>query len=669
MVMTMKAIDGKLVYDYKGKEITLTFNTDMEYCGSGVRIKPEVRGQGKSSRYIINIVPVSSITIREFILTLQNTYNPSDRIFINGYESWTDSRECSMNDPIKPLDNSLLSTYLAYQGDYTFYEYTEEAGAFHSFSYTYIKAGDGICKFMASMSEHTGFTIFEHRTHENVLFIRKDCKDLYIDGEYKGIDIVLDEGYEQDVFDRYFKLLGLNQARTQPCTGWTSWYYYYNNISEDVIMQNLDAFSKRNIPIDIFQIDDGYQQVVGDWTRVNSKFPHGMKYITQNIKKRGYKAGLWLAPFLGGIASNMCSNHPECIVCNDDGQPIKIGSSTAWGGDYYAMDIYNDGFRNYLADTFHTIFEDWGFDLVKLDFLYAACIFSRKDKTRGQIMSDAMKLLKEITGDRLILGCGVPLASSFGLVDYCRIGCDVNLSWEDETYRSLNFRERNSTSNSLVSTIGRHHLNGHAFLNDPDVFILRSTNNKLSKEQRYTLTLLNNIFGGLCFTSDNLDEYSDEEMYLYRSLFPMKLKNIHNVSIDGNFIEIQFSINDKNYIALSNFGEAGLKKEMPEGIYYSSKTENLSFGGYIELMPYESICFLAAGSEDYEIIGSEGHIFPGSEVDSFKVKDGYIDMVVDNKSLNPGHILIQAPDNAVGCSVNGKYVKAFKYNNLNILKV
>lgn len=667
-VVTMDAIDGKLVYDYNGRETTLAFNTAAECRGSGVRIEPEAVRQRGSSRYVINIVPESSITIRELFLTLKNIYDPEDRIFVNGYESWTDSRERGVNDSIKPLDSSLLSTYLAYQGDYTFYSYTGEAGTLHSFSYTYIKSRDGICRFIGSMAEHTGFTVFEHRTHENVLLIRKDCGDLYIDGEYRGIDILLERGCEQEVFDDYFKFLGTKRARTQPCTGWTSWYYYYNNISEDIIMQNMDALSTRNIPIDIFQIDDGYQQVVGDWTRVNAKFPRGMKYIAQNIKKRGYKAGLWLAPFLGGRASAMCGNHPEWAVCDDGGQPIRIGSSTAWGGDYYAMDIYNDGFRDYLTDTFNTILQDWGFDLVKLDFLYAACIFPRKDKTRGRIMADAMKFLRKITGDRLILGCGVPLASSFGLVDYCRIGCDVSLRWEDETYGRLNFRERNSTSNSLVSTIGRWHLNKHAFLNDPDVFILRSANNELSKEQRYTLTLLNNIFGGLCFTSDNLDEYSAPEMNLYRSLFPMKLKDIRQVSSDGDFVEIRFSIGDKDYLALSNLGGGELKKEIPKGLYYSSKTGDLSFGGVVELMPYESVCFLTAHRRDYEIIGSEGHIFPGSEVDGFTAKDGCINIAVDNKSLNRGHILIKIPDDIGGCSVNGEYVKACKHDGLNILK-
>ena len=55
-------------------------------------------------------------------------------------------------------------------------------------------------------------------------------------------------------------------------------------------------------------------------------------------------------------------------------------------------------------------------------------------------MWDAMKFLRQITGDKLILGCGVPLASCIGIVEYCRIGCDVALTWEDEVYKKLNLK-------------------------------------------------------------------------------------------------------------------------------------------------------------------------------------------------------------------------------------
>ena len=84
----------------------------------------------------------------------------------------------------------------------------------------------------------------------------------------------------------------------------------------------------------------------------------------------------------------------------------------------------------------------WGFDLVKLDFLYAVCMLPTEYKTRGQIMCEAMDFLREVIGDKLILGCGVPLGPAFGKVDYCRIGPDVGLNWDGAPKEKLLHRER-----------------------------------------------------------------------------------------------------------------------------------------------------------------------------------------------------------------------------------
>ena len=84
----------------------------------------------------------------------------------------------------------------------------------------------------------------------------------------------------------------------------------------------------------------------------------------------------------------------------------------------------------YVKTVFRTVIDDWGFSFVKLDFLYAACMTGAHGFSRGELMGRAMDFLRETVGDGKILGCGVPLASAFGVVDYCRIGCDVSLDWD-----------------------------------------------------------------------------------------------------------------------------------------------------------------------------------------------------------------------------------------------
>ncbi|MDR9824349.1 hypothetical protein RCJ22_01860, partial [Vibrio sp. FNV 38] len=132
----------------------------------------------------------------------------------------------------------------------------------------------------------------------------------------------------------------------------------------------------------------------------------------------------------------------------------------------------------YLAEVFRTVFDEWGFDLVKLDFLYAAAPYGTEEESRAGRMIRAMKLIRSWCGDTLVLGCGVPLMPAFGLVDYCRIGCDVGPDWDSTVLMRMTHRERVSTKNSIDDTTYRRQLNGRAFMNDPDVFFLRDENCK-----------------------------------------------------------------------------------------------------------------------------------------------------------------------------------------------
>ena len=215
---------------------------------------------------------------------------------------------------------------------------------------------------------------------------------------------------------------------TKRRTGYTTWYKYYGNVDERVVRRDLASIKALDVPFDCFQIDDGYQAAIGDWLCTDTKkFPSGMKSIADDIHAGGMIAGLWLAPFAATKKSKLFKEHTDWFIKDKNGKPYKTGHN--WGG-FYSLDIYNAGARQYLKDVFHTVLNDWGFDLVKLDFLYGACVLPMHNKSRGEIMCDAMDLLRECCGDKLILGCGVPMMPAFGKVDYCRIGSDISLKWQ-----------------------------------------------------------------------------------------------------------------------------------------------------------------------------------------------------------------------------------------------
>jgi len=543
-------------YNSGNKEYKEIFQKDCENSHFTTRITIETENNFRKVKVLI--LPIKEIEIEGISIDIDFKFKDSHRIFVNGYQSWTDSREFFLDEKmntISKLASPLLKRYQFHKyGDYNFKKYSRKPGEFHGYTYSYIREGD-FMNFVGSLSERNGFTIIEENVKENKIVISKDCKGLNINKEYLAFELVWITGSEQEVFDKYFELMDLKKTIGKPMTGWTSWYNYYQNINEVIILQNLKNFKKDNKHIDIFQIDDGYQTSVGDWLSTDKeKFPKGMKYIAEAIKENGYKAGIWLAPFVCETNSEIFKNKKEWILKDEKGHLVLAGSN--WSR-FYALDFYNPEVRDYIKNVFSVILEDWGYHMVKLDFLYAVCLIPTKTKTRGQIMTEAMEFLRECVGDKLILGCGVPLGPAFGLVDYCRIGCDVGLDWDDKFFMKFLHRERVSTFNAIRNSIGRRHLNGRAFLNDPDVFLLRKENLSLTQTQKDTLAMVNHLFGSLIFTSDNLENYKEEEHSRFNNIMELKERIFQKVELHrNNLIEVLYKEGDKDFLVLINLSES-----------------------------------------------------------------------------------------------------------------
>lgn len=503
----MYSFNGECVYVLNGKSVKVRFSEKGSPDGAFIRTRS---GDGRLA--VDAVVPSDAVFVSAFI-DIRQAYSPDSFLFSNGYQSWTDTQEfrCGERTPSFSLPSRLLDRKYAFSsyGDYTFVS-PAKRGEVVSHGYTYVREG-AVYSLSGSLCEDGAFTVFRHRTRKGGMRIERDCEGMS-GGTVTLFDIFFAQGDAASVHDRYFSELGCVRSEKKKAAGWTSWYNYYQNISEEIILRNLDNYSSRNLAIDIFQIDDGYQRFVGDWLDVRSdRFPGGMRLLSDRIHDAGYKAGLWLAPFSCETDSALYKAHPGWVVRDAKGLPLKAGGN--WSG-FYALDIYNADVRAYLKKVFDTVTKEWGFDLVKLDFLYCVCLVPRNGKTRGRIMADAMALLRELLPSTEILGCGVPLASAFGRVEYCRIGCDLDLKWSDGYMRFFH-RERVSTVNALINTMNRRHLDGRAFLNDPDVVMLRDANNGFTEDEKETILTVNTMFGSVFFTSDDISLYGDAVMSRY----------------------------------------------------------------------------------------------------------------------------------------------------------
>lgn len=517
------------------------FNFSLQYKENGV-VKTVVGAENElystdvtrtADGLALKIIPKREIELYNAYIEFDYAYADGDKFYVNGYQSWTTSREYDKNDVQKGLiglgQYPPVKNFCAMFGDYDFQKYNRKKGCFHSYSYTYIKREDKLTLF-GTMTERYGYTVFHTDMNAGKISVQKDVEGVTINKEYPLFDLYMTEGGYDEVFDAYFAALQIPKPKYKRMTGYTSWYNYYGGITEEILSRDIDGLATLGDKADIFQIDDGYQTAVGDWKTVKQdKYPHGMKYLVDKIHGKGYKAGLWLAPFNAQKSSVVVKEHPEWFIKDKNGK-YEMGS-IGWGGAY-TMDFYIPEVAEYIKDFFNCVFNEWGFDMVKLDFLYSICRSPRRNKSRGQIMTEAMDFLREVLGDKIFLGCGVPLFPAFGKVDFCRISCDMGKTFYDPWYMKHTNQELFSTRCAMNNTIFRRHLDGRAFGNDPDVFYCRENDVKakdrlalrtswldFTDEQRELLATINSMLGNVLFVSDNVGGYDAEQRRMVEKAF------------------------------------------------------------------------------------------------------------------------------------------------------
>jgi alpha-galactosidase len=61
-------------------------------------------------------------------------------------------------------------------------------------------------------------------------------------------------------------------------TGWSSWYIFWAKVAESDVIDNLAtaALLADELPLQVIQLDQGFERTWGDWTERNERFPHSL---------------------------------------------------------------------------------------------------------------------------------------------------------------------------------------------------------------------------------------------------------------------------------------------------------------------------------------------------------------------------------------------------------
>jgi alpha-galactosidase len=323
-------------------------------------------------------------------------------------------------------------------------------------------------------------------------------------------------------------------ARTQlePQLQWTHWYHFYQQISAEKFIANLEAITaaRSQVPFQVVQLDDGYQAAWGDWTTTNAKFPHGLAALAESVRQVGYLPGLWLAPFVIQPGSTIERDHPDWLLHDERRRPINAGFFYQFFGR--ALDATHPAVQEHLRTLAETLTQRWGYGLLKLDFCYAAALPARRydpRATRTQALRRGLEIMRQAAGDQtFLLGCGCPFGPAIGVVDAMRIGPDTAPTWEPwfnwAPWATRLLRKEPSPPalrNSLRHVLNLSALHRRWWWNDPDCLLLRDQDTRLSEAEVVSRVTLVGLSGGMVVDSDDVTCLPPQRLRLLSLLTPI----------------------------------------------------------------------------------------------------------------------------------------------------
>lgn len=310
--------------------------------------------------------------------------------------------------------------------------------------------------------------------------------------------------------------------------GWCSWYHFYQDIDTKNINANLDSVItlQPDLPLSLFQIDDGFETYPGDWYDFTDGFPHGLRPIVDKAKAAGLTPGLWLAPFIVHPKAKLVQEHPDWLRRDERGKLVSAGF--VWNSFTLALDLTHPDALAYACEVIRTAVQEWGFEYLKLDFLYAAAldgVYQDPTLSRAQVLRMGFEALREAAGLEItMLACGCPFGSALGLFEAMRVSADVNGYWKPHfppvSAILQNEPHMPSARNAIHNILTRAPLHQRWWVNDPDCLLVRPDTH-LTLAEVQSLSSVIGLTGGSILVSDDLPQLPKDRLRLAQALLPV----------------------------------------------------------------------------------------------------------------------------------------------------
>ena len=465
--------------------------------------------------------------------------------------------------------------------------------------------------------------------------------------------------------------------------GWCSWYHFYSDINEKVIDANLETVLELQpeVPLPLFQIDDGFETKSGDWFDFVPGFPNGLAPLAQKARKAGLTPGVWLAPFIVHPGAKLVKEHPDWLLRNKHGWPVTAGF--VWNRFTYALDLTNPEALDYACKVIRTAVENWGFDYLKLDFLYAAALkgtYQDPTKTRAQVLRLGLEALRDAAGPEVtLLGCGCPLGSGLGVFEAMRISADVSGYWEPHfpPVSPLLHKEPHmpAARNALQNILSRAFLHRHWWINDPDCLLIRPDTD-LTLAEVQTLATGIGMTGGSLLLSDNLPALPESRLRIVQALLPVigqrpqVIDWMDRTTPSMLRVDLEGAVGKWHLLAQFNWDEKAVELafspqsfRLSDGVWWvrefwtgqiGQMSANLPF--HFHNVPPHGVRILAARSytpEQPAYLGGDLHLSQGKEIRDWHPQNHSLTFSCKLGHQTNGQVFLHLPQAPLGAWIDG----------------
>lgn len=142
---------------------------------------------------------------------------------------------------------------------------------------------------------------------------------------------------------------------------YNTWEPFTRSINRDIALELIDAAGAMGM--DIFTIDDGWQQEYGENEINLSSFPGGLKPIQDALAARDMRLGLWIPVAAIGTSTAIYRGHPEWAAIDQQGTRKTTGTAAGEKAVMCMASAYRDAAAARVIDAI----ERFNLAYVKLD--------------------------------------------------------------------------------------------------------------------------------------------------------------------------------------------------------------------------------------------------------------------------------------------------------------